>query len=353
MTWVAGAAVLLLVLSGCASTGTPRPPSLRLPQPVRDLQAERFGDHIDLHWTAPTQTTDHQSLVRKRGGSGPLTAEVCRVGYAAGTCAVIAHLPAQAGEMASLRDTLAASLLAGPPRLLRYRIRFLNGQGRSADWSRDAAAIAGAAPPDMMALRGATTDRGMQITWERQGARPDGRVVLVQRPVSNVSEVAGETKPHSFTVAGDPGGTVDPTLQPGQRATYTVYRSESLTLEGLPVVLNGEAATVTVTREADTFAPAVPQGLLAVGVQLEGAAPEIDLSWEPDSEPDLLGYFVYRAEAGSAAAPQRLNAAALPSISYRDLSVIAGRRYRYSVSAVDRSGNESARSPVAEEQLRP
>ena len=48
---------LSLLLTGCASPGTPRPPSLHLPRPVRNLQAMREGNRVLLQWTTPTDTT--------------------------------------------------------------------------------------------------------------------------------------------------------------------------------------------------------------------------------------------------------------------------------------------------------
>src|SRR5579864_1560584 len=69
------------LLAGCASPGVPLPPSLELARPVTDLRAFRKGDKVDLTWTIPTQTTDHQNL--RHGG----IAEVCRaVGTAMKTC---------------------------------------------------------------------------------------------------------------------------------------------------------------------------------------------------------------------------------------------------------------------------
>lgn len=348
---MASVSMLVLALAGCASTGPPRAPSLDLPQTVRDLAAERFGNHVDLHWTVPTLTTDRQPLRRKRGGAGPLTAEVCRI-EAGSTCLTVAHFSVIAGEVASTRDVLSAPLTAGEPRLLQYRVRVLNEQGRSAEWSRDADVAAGKALPAVTALSGVTTDRGIQLTWQRQASRP-GQKMLLKEQIAAGSALPEHAKTRVLSVDGDPGGTVDPDLAIGTRAIFTLYRSAAISLQGADVVLNGDPATVTVTRQRDTFAPAVPAGLLAVSVQLEAAAPEIDLSWEPDTEADLLGYFVYRAEAGSTVQPQRLTPTAVTVISYRDFAVSPGRRYRYSVSAVDRSGNESAKSVIAEESLRP
>jgi len=62
-------------------------------------------------------------------------------------------------------------------------------------------------------------------------------------------------------------------------------------------------------------------------------------------ESDLAGYRVYRSqqdgERGVLLTPDLL-----PSPTYRDNSVQSGQRYWYTVTAVDRSGNESAPSPA-------
>jgi fibronectin type 3 domain-containing protein len=73
----------------------------------------------------------------------------------------------------------------------------------------------------------------------------------------------------------------------------------------------------------------------------------VELSWSINVEPDLAGYRVYRAEQegvrGALLTPELL-----PSPAYRDNSVQSGHRYWYTVTAVDRSGNESAPSLAVE-----
>jgi fibronectin type 3 domain-containing protein len=69
----------------------------------------------------------------------------------------------------------------------------------------------------------------------------------------------------------------------------------------------------------------------------------VDLSWSINLETDLAGYRVYRSEEqdtrGVVITPELLLAPA-----YRDTSVEPGHRYWYSVTAVDRAGNESETS---------
>ena len=92
----------------------------------------------------------------------------------------------------------------------------------------------------------------------------------------------------------------------------------------------------------------MPSGLQAVfsGV---GQKPFVDLTWAPNTDPDLAGYNVYRRENNGAWT--RINSALLPTPAYRDGNLAAGRNYFYAVTAVDVHGNESARSPEASETV--
>jgi len=98
----------------------------------------------------------------------------------------------------------------------------------------------------------------------------------------------------------------------------------------------------------DTFPPAAPQGLVVVLVPRQGETPaRLELSWSISPETDIAGYNVYRSEQeGARGVPVSETAAQklLPTPAYSDMNVEPGHRYFYSVSAVDRAGNESVPS---------
>jgi hypothetical protein len=98
----------------------------------------------------------------------------------------------------------------------------------------------------------------------------------------------------------------------------------------------------------DVYPPAVPSGLEAV-FSGPGQPPFIDLLWAPDSDADLAGYNVYRWEGDGK--PDRINSELVKTPAFRDSNVAAGKTYKYSVSAVDEWGNESAHSEQASESI--
>ncbi len=95
----------------------------------------------------------------------------------------------------------------------------------------------------------------------------------------------------------------------------------------------------------DTFPPAAPKGLAAVG-----GAGAISLIWERAEAADLAGYLVLRSQGrGEAVA---LTAAPIAETTFRDEQVKPGVTYRYVVVAVDKAGNRSQPSNAVEEAAR-
>jgi hypothetical protein len=132
--------------------------------------------------------------------------------------------------------------------------------------------------------------------------------------------------------------------------TYVyVVRSVSTAASALE---SGDSTPVTVSPR-DTFPPAAPVGLVAA--QLSGdtaGSAVVDLSWSISPENDVAGYRVYRREADGARG-QPLLPDLVPTPAFRDTTVQTGHTYRYTVTAVDRAGNESAESPPVTVEIVP
>jgi fibronectin type 3 domain-containing protein len=142
---------------------------------------------------------------------------------------------------------------------------------------------------------------------------------------------AGDEK--EFRQVGSPerADWVDEDAETGKTYAYLVQRI----VPAGPKTAESELSEPETITVKDTFAPAAPTGLRAVA-----ATQSIELTWERNTEADLAGYRLYRAVGDGGFA--KVADAALPA--YSDKAVEAGKSYRYRVTAVDASGNESGAS---------
>ena len=340
-TLVTSVAAAVMLMTGCAMVAAPKPPSLKLPQPVTDLTAQRIGNTVVLHWTMPKRATDKVLLEGLQG------VKVCRY-EGSGPCVVVARLQAMPQTEASYIDKLPGALVTGPLRALTYMVELENAAGRTAGPSNVAVTAAGAVPQRIADAHARVQENGVVLEWTPTG-RPE--TVRIERRLDEKQTAKGNTVPRQQTLefsGVDEGKVIDTDVALDHTYSYVLERVARATLDGKPVEA-ASAPSVTVRVDAkDVFPPAVPTGLQAVA---DATGHAIDLSWQPNTEADLAGYRVYRREVGLNAPPVRISAAVEPAATFRDAEAEPGKTYAYSVSAVDQDGNESARSPEVEEKL--
>ncbi|MCC6348238.1 MAG: hypothetical protein IT347_01435 [Candidatus Eisenbacteria bacterium] len=99
---------------------------------------------------------------------------------------------------------------------------------------------------------------------------------------------------------------------------------------------------VLVDHLLDTAPPATPSGL-AGGADAGG----VRLRWNANTEPDLAGYHVYRAVT-SAGPFARVDASTVTAANFTDSSAPDSASLWYAVTALDATGNESARTAAVQ-----
>lgn len=110
--------------------------------------------------------------------------------------------------------------------------------------------------------------------------------------------------------------------------------------------IESEASPARCVTLVDTFPPAAPVSLTAIG-----GAGAISLIWDANRETDLGGYLVMRATLpGGDFVP--VTPAPIAQTTFNDTTVARGARYAYVVLAVDTAGNRSVRSNRVEEAVR-
>lgn len=353
---------LIMLLSACGAPGPPLPPSLKLPKPVIDLRATRKGDKVALTWTVPGKTTDLQN-VRRLGSTRvcrSLQVAINQCGAPVGEVPTSQLIPTSAGKkgsapspvQASYTDVLSTRLQKqNPTAMATYAVETLNENGRSAGLSNQVQVpLAPTLPPPNDVGVEVTAD-GVVLSWTgilHEHEAPELRhLYRVYRRLegSDKDQVAGEV---SLTTS-DQATFADRSFE--WQKSYD-YRVTVVTLisraDQTPIEVEGDDSPPVHVFANDTFPPATPSGLQAVfsGV---GQQPFIDLTWAPNTDADLAGYNVYRREQG--AQPVKINTDLVKTPAFRDSNVESGKKYFYSVSALDLRGNESARSEEASESV--
>jgi hypothetical protein len=345
-----------LVLTACGSIRPPQPPSLNLPKPPSDLRATRKGDKVILTWTVPTVTTDRQTA----RSFGPtricrgLQPELANCGTPVGEAPPLARAGKATRQKltASYTDELPPSIIGrDPASFANYAVEVLNSEGHGAGLSNQVHALLARTLPPPHAFSARVTAKGVVLNWtgaaaavSPQGVRYMYRVyrrLEGSQPQTLAGEVASDDT-HEFSIT-DSGIEWQKTYE---------YHSEAVTLitqQSKPdLQVEGDDTPEIKVFADDVFPPAVPLGLQAA-FSGPGQAPFIDLIWAPDTDADLDGYNVYRHEEGSSQV--KLNGELAKTPAYRDLTVRPGKRYFYSVTAVDLRGNESAHSEEANESV--
>lgn len=341
----------ILIAAGCAAPAAPQPPSLKLPTPVTDLTATRSGDQVRLRWTMPKRTTDRILL------KGAQQARICRK-IDTGPCEVAADQPFGPDAPADFIDRLPAVVSSGPPRPLSYTVELLNQKEHSAGVSNPALTAAGAAPPPIDGFSATAVPDGVLLKWTPVREPSSGTAMirihrlLVQTPgapkPSQAEDISAPSEQTLEVTGPDHGQAIDRDAALDHTYRYSAERVEPLTLEGKSFeVLSAPGRIITVNAR-DIFPPVTPRDLQAVA---DPEAHAIDLSWTPNTERDLAEYIVYRRDTASSALAIRISPPGLVAPSFRDPNAHPGHRYAYSVSAVDRDGNASPRSPETEESM--
>ncbi|HWQ52922.1 MAG TPA: hypothetical protein VN442_04505 [Bryobacteraceae bacterium] len=310
-----------LLLSGCGYVGEPLPPLLRIPVPVTDLAAVQRGSRIVVQFTVPRLTTEGTVLrnppqLDLRAGPGPNPFDA---GAWAAHAKPLGEGPVEGGRA---RYEVPADAWAG--REIVFGVRAVGSSGRDGGWSNFVVVAVVPPPQRPEDVRAEPVAEGVHLAWQGQ----TGLYRVFRRG-------PGE---QSFNPAAD-------ATQPTWTDTATEYgKTYEYLVQRIVKTATGEAesepsASVRVTP-VDRFPPAVPTGLKAVA-----ATTGIALAWERNGEPDFGGYRVYRAAPGAELKPI---ADTGQTPSYTDRTVEAGKVYRYAVSALDASGNESRPSDTVE-----
>lgn len=360
--------LLSIILSGCAAPAEPLERKAPVPKGVTDLIAVQAGNDVVLRFTLPKETVDRRPLkqlpaieiyrVIRPTGSATLAAPAISPAPR-----LILTIPSamvdqysEQGHIRAVDSLKAEDFQPNEGEVAEYSVRTrASTKKESADSNSVILRIYPVADP-ITDLKVETTHSGILLTWtppqkSLAGSAPTIVKYHVYRSeldtagtaAANVAENPKQKTP-LLKIGESEAATYRDTLAELEK-TYN-YSVRSVTQSPSGVIESGDSNLARVTPH-DAFPPAVPQGLVAVFVPSVSETPaHIDLSWAINSETDIAGYNVYRSEQEGAPGT-RLNLELLLTPAFRDMNAGSGRRYLYTVTAVDRSGNESPASAAA------
>lgn len=340
----------MLVLVACGKRGDPHPPVPIIPKATTDLVVAQRGAKVLLSWGYPALTTAGKNLsnirrivvyrVTEPNAASPLTPVQfvklrTKVDSIEG-----ANLPAASeGSLLTFEDTPQFHSSDGRPVRLTYAV-VTEGPNATGDLSNLAPIVPLDVPVPPPALTATPKAEGVVLTWTAPATSITSKAkpALTGYNVYRLGEgqtLTDQTKPVNTAPVS---ATTYTDVPPYAKFTYVV------TAVAAPHIESDPSAPATVTFK-DLTPPPAPQN---VSLLIETKA--VRLVWDPVQVPDLAGYRVWRREGvghdeaiKEIAVDVPLMANLITTSYYVDSAAGIGLSYRYAVTAVDTSGNESER----------
>jgi hypothetical protein len=351
----------LLLLGGCGAPGEPQPPSPPVPSAINDLTAHQQGNGVRLIFTLPTRTAAGERLSEPpsieifRGtvkSSGSVDNKTFQLVYT--IPAALADVYQTQGKVQFTDPIAPEELRAHPGSIYAYRVRTRASKKKDSADSNTGTEKVYPVADRIPSLNAQVTQAAIELSW----------------PTPSFETTAGSNETisgyHIYRGELDPAAALPSAndlsqakwksppilLAPSQSNSYRdmlfefgktyAYQVRSVIIaDGNPIESDDSVPAIVTPR--DTFPPTTPQNLVAAEIPDANNTIAVDLSWSINLETDLAGYHVYRTEKQGDRG-ELVQADLLLSPAYRDTAVQAGHKYWYSVTAVDRAGNESAPS---------
>jgi len=398
------AAIAALFVPACGKKGPPRPPLVTLPASPESFAARRLGPVAYLQFQIPAANADgstpadirrvdvygftgqppgreeffkHGTLVasvpvrrpaeeapapKGKSGGPPETwpapparpAPSMQAGFDQGDVVVVTEPIGQA-QLAEVVIPAKPGVAASTPEKPTIPTRFyvavgVNRKGQKGPVSSRQAVALAPPPPAPSDLAVTYTETAIALAWtpgpeasafsvyEVPPPRPAPEGVQIPTPPAAAGRLPVPANPTPLPVPL----FVDSRVAFGTTRCYVV---RAVSVLGAQVV-ESEASPARCVTLVDTFPPAAPASLTAIG-----GAGAISLIWEANRETDLGGYLVMRATLpGDDFVP--VTPAPIAQTTFNDTTVSRGARYAYIVLAIDTAGNRSARSNRVEEAVR-
>jgi hypothetical protein len=378
---VAAAVAVLGLAAACGKKGDPLPPLPRTPQAIAGFTVAQRAGQLEVSMVAPRMTTGGEKL-------GVVELELLRLDGTGELAKAGKKQRFRAAPGERITETFALPAVGTPVRMAARAIH----RGQPSPLGKEVTLTVQPAPPPPTALKAELRPTGVLLTWTMPvlpsppppppspvpstspapGPSPSTSPLPSPSPSPSTSPSA-TTSPRAGASPA-PAASAPPTPPPppppprvrlyrraGTAGEYALLlpdplagttfedtgaaQGQTLCYVSRLVVATDPLVESTDSPQAcvdvkDVFPPAVPSGLTALWQDAQ-----VEVSWSPSADADLSAYRVYRAAPGTA--PERVAEVPAGTTTARDTPP-AGPAFTYTLTAVDKSGNESAPSAPAE-----
>jgi hypothetical protein len=371
-------AALVLTLVACGKRGDPRPPIPVIPQATSDLVVTQRADRMILTWSYPSLTTAGKSLTDIRrisvyrysedlpvapGGRDPNTllpgdidttvplpvalfskiptipaAQFVKLSQQVDSIEKANMGAASTGTKLVFTDQPPMVTTDGRPVRLTYAV-VTEGVSARSEYSNLVTLVPLAVATAPGALRADVTAEGVKLSWYKPTSAVGGGTPLIAG--YNVYRTAPGQAPGEFEAPINPGLVTSETFTDVPGYGEHEYRVTAVAGDRVQSdVSNAVRATFK-----DLVAPPAPASVTAL-VETKN----VRVLWDPVEAGDLAGYRVYRSEGmGHENAIKDIGTVPLiaeivTTTTVTDPGVNPGIAFRYGITAVDKSGNESQRT---------
>jgi hypothetical protein len=363
------------LLVGCGAPGEPTERKSPIPVAISDLAASQQGDDVVLTFTLPKDSIEHKPLKQLpsveiyRWFEPPLASgNPLRPPLALDQSTLLLTIPpemvahfASRYEFRYVDALLAENFSQNSGKDAVYLVRTRTSPKKVSASSNLVSLAIEPAPDPISDLKAEITREAIALSWTPPqktliGSPPPIATYRIYRTESDAAPAAAPALPAptsgstpqktAFAHIGDVPGPAfrDLQIQFGKRYVYSV---RSVAQYDHSRVESADSNLASAERQ-DTFPPTAPEGLVDALIPVQDQSPAyFDLSWSISPDNDIAGYNIYRSE-GAVDSRTKLNPALLLTPAFRDMNVFPGRHYLYTVTAVNRAGNESPESdPVS------
>ncbi len=332
--WLVFGPLICLFLFGCGKKGPPIPYDVAVPRPISDLEGIVREGKVFLRWSGPLGAED----APKSGALGEFHVLRAEARLEERWCE---ECPERLERLDVLKiDRMDNFVLLGDRfvyqdemvsygHVYMYRVVSVTGRGYESALSNRAVVFWDTPPDAPRQVEGTAQDMESILRWDGV-PQAEGYRIYRKQQGRDFGDAPVAVKGPDQLFHRDRG------LSNGMLYHYEV---RAIRRVGRTWVEGPGSEQVSLTPR-DLRPPVRPKALVAIPL-----AEGIELSWQRNPDPDLLGYAVYRREPEGAY--RRLNDAPLEAPLYLDETAILGKRYEYVVTAVDLSPDRNE-SPFSE-----